>query len=115
MKLEEGMYIRTDYGKIGKIIYFEGTMAKTDNKKIITFKDFNEEIKKASHNIIDLIEEGDYVNGEYVESFYYDTIEYKKIGVETTDNYWMGSYTPTENIKSIVTKEQFESMQYEVK
>lgn len=117
MKLEEGMYIRTDYGKIGKIIYFEGTMAKTDNEKIITFRDFNEEIKKASHNIIDLIEEGDYVNGKLVTKtnsiFPINNSIYIECYCEMNGTSLCWCYS-NEEIKTIVTKEQFESMQYEV-
>lgn len=118
MKLEEGMYVRTDYGKIGKIIYFEGTMAKTDNPKIITFKDFNEEIKKASHNIIDLIEEGDYVNGHKVtrvSGTRYDDNDLYCWCDESwdKDNQCIIGIS-TKDIKSIVTKEQFEAIKYEV-
>ena len=62
-----------------------------------------EDIIKHSFNIIDLIEVGDYVNGEVV------------IGT------WNGNRIEThrsnfheDNIKSIVTHEQFNSIKYEV-
>ena len=57
---------------------------------------------KSSPNIIDLIEVGDYVNGEAVISI--DSIE-----VYTKDGMYLN-----EDIKSIVTKEQFESMEYKI-
>ena len=60
-------------------------------------------IIKSSPNIIDLIEVGDYVNGECVISV--DSIE-----VYTRDGMYLN-----EDIKSIVTKEQFEAMKYEIK
>ena len=58
------------------------------------------EIIKSSPNIIDLIEVGDYVNGEKVTNI--NGILYvKNIGA-----------LEEINIKSIVTKEQFEAMEY---
>ena len=69
---------------------------------------FNEEnIIKSSPNIIDLIEVGDYVNGMPV--YEYDN----HLVVNQLD----GSYLYIEElrkIKSIVTKEQFESMEYKI-
>ena len=67
----------------------------------------NEELRlKHSPNIIDLIEEGDYVNGTEV-------IEVRK---QNNKIYLMTSYVPQkfikEDIKSIVTKEQFEQRKY---
>ena len=57
MKLEVGMYRKNKFGQISKI-------TKTD----LLFESTEEYTKKASHNIIDLIEEGDYVNGYLVEN-----------------------------------------------
>ena len=119
MKLEEGMYVRLNCNYalgIGK------TIGEIDEDNFIKtkFKDDFEcslptyMITKASHNIIDLIEVGDYVNGEKVgyiddcdgamREYYYDD---EDINVD------VGHFF--EEIKSIVTKEQFESMKYEVK
>ena len=112
-KLEVGMYVKT----IGGI---ERLKKENDNgwffEKSMIIKPDNIEkyIIKASHNIIDLIEVGDYVNGEKVgyiddcdgamREYYYD---YENPSVDV--GHWF------EEIKSIVTKEQFESMSYEVK
>ena len=119
-KLEPNMYVRLNCNYelgIGKTI---GEEIDEDNFIKTKFKDGFEcslpiyKIKKASHNIIDLIEVGDYVNGEKVgyiddcdgamKEYYYDYEDVEKD---------CGHYF--EEIKSIVTKEMFESMKYEVK
>ena len=116
MKLEVGMYVRTPKGiaKIEEItedrteIYFN-----CDTGLSISFikKDFTQEemaeFYKHSHNIIDLIEVGDYVNGDKV---IYTNDGYIEVG-EESDNI---GFTSDKFIKSIVTKEQFEQMQYKV-
>ena len=101
MKLEIGMYVRTIKGKIWII---NSQQAISGHRK---------DIINASYNIIDLIEVGDYVNGEQVgyidncegamREYYYD---YEDASIDA--GHWF------EEIKSIVTKEQFESMQYKV-
>ena len=123
MKLEEGMYVRTKYG-IARFIHnlvTKATIYRVIDKKIVYdnvkhWEDclLDNEIIKASHNIIDLIQVGDYVNGEKVgyiddcdgamKEYYYDYEDIEKD---------CGHYF--EEIKSIVTKEQMESMKYEVK
>lgn len=99
MKLEVGMYARTIKGKIWII---------TSQKAISGHR---KDIIKASHNIIDLIEVGDYVNGKQVIETYYKSDE--KWHLEIVDSRLL---THDElkhvNIQSIVTKEQFESMKY---
>ena len=61
------------------------------------------DIIKSSPNIIDLIEVGDYVNGYEVTS------KDQFLGFGNHD--W---YMTNDEIKSIVTKEQFESMEYRI-
>ena len=99
MKLEVGMYVRTINGKIWII---------TSQKAISGHR---KDIIKASHNIIDLIEVGDYVNGKQVIETYYKSDE--KWHLEIVDSRLL---THDElkhiNIQSIVTKEQFESIKY---
>ena len=74
-------------------------------------------IIKSSPNIIDLIEAGDYVNGFRVDKVEKD-IDYitfgdEKLTLASKFNY--DKYTIMgEQIKSILTKEQFESMEYKV-
>ena len=122
MKL--GDYVRTKQG-IEKIKVVEENFLgdencifyATDNKewngayngKYNGFTNRNRTIIKSSPNIIDLIEVGDYVNGHLV----FD----KAPGcVYIEDNQNKMAHIPytQESIKSIVTKEQFESMEYKL-
>ena len=78
-----------------------------------------ESIIKSSPNIIDLIEVGDYVNGYPVEKVYQPiNEELGKIVRFATDNTSGWEYEAEEiyerDIKSIVTKEQFEEMEYKI-
>ena len=70
---------------------------------------------KSSPNIIDLIEVGDYVNGYYVEDIRhrYDGEMITILEVATGSNYFQ---TPMyeDDIKSIVTKEMFEQIEYRI-
>lgn len=121
MKLEVGMYVRYEYEKnvyIGKIKFISEVMCGLDETLQINIDSCIEEILKrdivkASHNIIDLIEVGDYVNGHKVLEIYKDRIKFGEDGLvlarrSNYDNY----YLYLEDINSIVTKEQFESMKY---
>ena len=126
MKLEVGMYVRhklllsSKYVKINKIKEIEEKEnclhIWLEDKDLITEK----YLIKASHNIIDLVECGDYVNGSKV-------IDISIIGkdkekwvwveqMEDNDNKYGDDYVGynNEQIKSIVTKEQFEQMAYKV-
>ena len=98
MKLEIGMYVRTETGQIGKITNFNGSMARVDTDKFITYKNFNSEITKASHSIIDLVQVGDYVNGWKVL--------YWTDGTKIVDDGYATNLDKID-IKSIVTKEQY--------
>ena len=64
---------------------------------------------KTSPNIIDLIEVGDYVNGHRVIDFILENGKRKGIIVDA--DIWGFDI---DEIKSIVTKEQFESMEYKL-
>lgn len=125
MKIEVGMYIRTDNGIIEKInkIYDRHT---TDNVivwlnaygdgKSIFIDDFESKEfltsnvrgfieKEPSFSITDLIEEGDYVNGLKV-------IDIIENDIYVSD-YYAESYigiVKVKDIKSIVTKEQMEKI-----
>ena len=80
--------------------------AKETTNKIDTHFGDEKIIIKSSPNIMDLIEEGDYVNGIKVQ----DVIGCLLAFDGGQDGEW---YIETEeDIKSIVTHEQFESMQY---
>ena len=133
-KLAVGMYVRTKKG-IAKIIDYEAQKFLIKLDKEIMYENLPEyydyaiigDVLKASHNIIDLIEVGDYLNGFKVSKIErYDTKTIIKIG-NSTFNVLEGEeiYTPSydnnngyeklEKLKSIVTKEMFENISYEVK
>ena len=125
-KLEPNMYVRLNCNYalgIGK------TIGEIDEDNFIKtkFKDGFEcslptyMIKKASHNIIDLIEAGDYVNGLRVEKSKYGELytSYTYMGgdiglQQETYTTFLKDYKE-DDIYSIITCEQFESMKYEVK
>jgi hypothetical protein len=103
MEINVGEYVRTKCGiaKLNRIdngyqyfldsdIYDEDTLENT----CVTYIKY---ITKHSKDIIDLIEVGDYVNGEYTDLFNLDY--YKK---------------HPEHIKSILTHEQFEANAYTI-
>lgn len=64
MKLKENMYIRTKDGYISQYRYYDATKGKLLCMPLSdgTFANIDD-IKKASYNIIDILEIGDYVNG----------------------------------------------------
>ncbi len=125
-EIKVGEYVRTKRGSIGKfkfygiddgaeeIVYFK-------NHKGTTCVDENE-ITKHSFNIIDLIEVGDYVNGDRIveiEKDYYNLKLDKMVTLETANliignEEGMLSISANE-IKTILTKEQYEANCYEVK
>lgn len=111
MKLEVGMYVRTKRGTFDRFI----TSHKNENLTWYTFEDrgniTNPEnyIIKASHNIIDLIEVGDYVNGK--EVICNEKYELKLADIEGN---WGIRFVEEAEIETIVTREQFEAMQYKV-
>lgn len=128
-EIKVGEYVRTKEGYIAKFIHYgynEGISGKSclfDSAiRDISYLDYDEDdflwdselkeyIVNHSFDIIDLIEVGDYVNGYKVEK--------KAIGLIYVDYCWdCNLYTMVtkqmEDIKSIVTKEQFESIKYKV-
>ena len=111
MKLEVGMYCRTLNG-IAKIDKIKDSIM-IDTKGKTHFGDFI----KASYNIIDILEVGDYVNGSKVVNINYD-LNYDEDIVEsiTIFDYSIegNEILHNEEIKSIVTHEQMEQMAYKV-
>ena len=131
MKLEVGMYVRTKF-RITKIDEINENKTKwkylvdkiNNQDGTLEYNALSDDlILKSSYNIIDLIEVGDYVNGEYVTDIdltYFNGTdrleEPKRIGVIVgNDEMFKFSYhIKKEDIKSIVTKEQFEKESYKV-
>ena len=130
MKVEENMYARTEKGTIFKVssaheidvdgIWYKALMGDNVLKNIPSFNFENEIIEKADFQIEKLLKKGDYVNGYMITAFgndYYD---------EELDDYVEGFSIvlgneeqmyriPPKDIKTVLTKEQFAAMQYEVK
>lgn len=112
IRTNEGIIDKVDRYSIGSCVYHCKNGMCIDECETVGIP--ISDIKKHSFNIIDLIEEGDYVNGVYIEGIgirgyndkYLETLEldgeYKYINI-----------FPSE-IHSIVTKEQFKSVEYEV-
>lgn len=139
LTINVGDYVRTEYG-IAKIKSFETKNKEVINlDKDIMLCNMDcyrncctiNQVIKSSPNIIDLIEEGDLVKIEYFSNRYskrvkrifeVDYIYDKSICFEngyTRLNILNGEWSNQDKelkpiIKSIVTKEQFESMEYKI-
>lgn len=109
LDLRENMYIRTNYGKIDKILEIKDSYVIGVLPKDSFYAYYIDSIVKASYNIIDLIEVGDYVNGECVN----DIVNGRPFHEDYNDPYY--SYVwDNEEIKSVITHEQMEQMAYKV-
>lgn len=109
--------LRTADGKLYKIVSatkddFLCLEMRENSTRVELLSDLNP-IVKHSPNIIDLIEEGDYVNGVEVVDLddgihlkFANNVSFVDVGIST----YMDGHV--EGIKSIVTKEQFNQMKY---
>ena len=116
MELKVGMYVRTKEGLIDKVIIdYKGCCNSPNcNCKHVSCEHnyYDEEnIIKASYNLIDLIEVLDYVNGDKVTE---EMIKMRdKQGVfGLPDKHRV--FIDEIKVKNIVTKEMFNSVKYEV-
>lgn len=111
-KIEVGEYVRTNEG-IARVVEIKNEESDIlnyyclDNNMGTLYKG----IVKHSKNIIDLIEEDDYVNGERVLGIGFENCDYD-IATEYSDDFGEYFGINKEDIKSIVTKEQFKSIEY---
>jgi hypothetical protein len=143
--MKVGDYVRTKNGIIAKIVdvkenlYGEKTIFELDREinifdlemgdmylacnpiaeettnKIDTHFGDDKIIIKSSPRIIDLVQVGDYVNGNYVlKTVEKDKRKKQFIIIESTCYEWGTEELKEEDIKSIVTKEQFSAMEYKV-
>lgn len=120
MKLEVGMYVRykrvsmgyyiEPVDKIGKIInrVNESDIYELDNNNNI----FENDVVKASYNIIDILEVGDYVNGLKITSVDKTFDGNKLIGLGK--NFGFSKFDNDYKITSIVTHEQMKQMEYRI-
>ncbi len=123
MELKEGMYIRTKLNDFCNMVAIRKIeeIDEDDNKFWIDdyiidgygdlqYKLSEEDVDKASDDITDLITKGDYVNGSPVCDIKQD--ENGKTWIYTDSEYRYGYLK--EEIKSVVTKEMFYLVKYEV-
>lgn len=133
MKLEVGQFVRLKSGYICKIInindFREPNMkygVEANYLKDVMFIG-DDDVVKASYNIIDILEEGDYVNSKEVIEIYQSGTKFKGSSMYSfrektielaNDNYETIPHDClliNEDIKTIITKEQFEQMSYKIK
>lgn len=124
MKLKVGQFARLKSGYIVKVLNVKDDWIETDTKFIT--RTFPKDFVKASYNIIDILEVGDYVNGYYVSKIWEkDEITHyvnekpikrkeREIVIQAP-SYGGIDILKNNNIKSIVTKDQMEQMEYNVK
>lgn len=136
MKLEVGMYVRTNKVGIKKIYKIDNN--KTKYKYLYKLKNQDgdgcidlgvlceDDIVKFSYNIIDILEKGDYVNGVEITEIYEKGDSFRgnrnyifkeKIIEVANDNYEtipVEALFTNNGIETIVTKEQFENMEYRI-
>ena len=120
LDLRENMYVRTKDGIIDKILKLNKSYVKGVSQKDELYAYDIDNIVKASYNIIEILEENDYVNGLRVEKnkygelytsyVYYGGDIGKQCEVYTT---WLKELEE-DMIYSIVTHEQMEQMAYRV-
>ena len=128
MKIEVGMYVRTKYNDFCNMVAIR-KMDEIDDDGSFWIDDYiidtygdeqnklhEEDIEIASENIVDVIKPGDYVNGYLVTTVskdaYGETIVFVGQRLIEEAGYYRSYYS--KDIKTIVTKEQFALMEYEV-
>lgn len=105
-EIKENEYIRLRNGDVTRVKAINEKTFKCKFHKV-NCELFIDYIVKHSSNIIDLIEVGDYVNGkEVIGKFYEESL--KVLILDTRLN----AKCRSEDIKTIVTKEQFANAEY---
>lgn len=109
--IEVNEYVRTKNGVIDKVDALYGMIENTvhlENQKWFDIKD----ITKHSKQLIDLIEVGDIVNGMKVLDIHKPRDLWEPIEIRVDSRYQ--NFILAEDIKTILTKEQFETNCYKV-
>ena len=109
MELNVGDYVRTKEFGINRVKWFDNGEPILENG----FTALQSSGYKSNPKIIDLIEVGDYVNDYYVEDIT-NTGEELVLHIITGSNYFQSPFLYNEDIKSVLTHEQFEAMKYVV-
>jgi transcriptional regulator with XRE-family HTH domain len=112
-EIKVGEYVRFRSGKIDKVTHIE----KNANK--MWFENTSGEktmisIVRHSFNILDLIKVGDYVNGIKIISIIQQADTMKTISLCGFDNDYLDIKLNNRDIETVVTKEQFENIEYKV-
>lgn len=116
MEIKVGEYVRTRNQGIKKVKKIEYDIDAKENYYYLDsyFGEWEHQVVKHSKNIIDLIEVGDYVNGKCIEQIqelqgekclFYDLEMPIEIDLH---------FLKERDIKTIVTKEQFEFVEFRV-
>ena len=126
-EIKVGESVRTENGLIGKVNKIEpaGSGCRYAGEfltdEIIQFNDGKiyerrvrrKQVVKHSKEVIDLIEVGDYVNGYRIDNIINGVLVNRAVGIDRS-----GVLTPIiqyeQDIKTILTKEQFEQNSYKV-
>lgn len=112
--MKVGEYARTYDGVIGKII--DDNFAQEETRYELDYNNklyYFHQIIKSSPNIIDLVQIGDYVDGLKVINIVEHLHGHKDI-VMTNGKFQWATSNDDYDIKSIVTREQFEEVAYHV-
>lgn len=136
-KVEIGMYVRTECGIAKVIEATEVTRVNLRTREAYIDYDYyvdrcfqpwdetkcssDDIIGEPSFDILDVIEENDYVNGAMVVGFSYDDRKSRKEGIDEKIAVRVGLYPweiaeefSRDDIDTILTKEQYEQMCYSV-
>ncbi len=107
-KIEVGEWVRNREGKIDKVINTDYYMNQyIECEKLLILR---KSIVKHSKNKIDLVEVGDYVNGAEVLDIYKPRELWEQIEIRVNDKYT--NFIISDDIKTIVTHEQFKEREY---
>lgn len=124
-EIEVGEYVRTEEGIIQKCTDVDNSYVYVDDVLSYNFQgdieipnSYTEKTKivKHSKNIIDLIEIGDYVNGREVKhiAMFEGFPDYPKLIFVDEKHLIPDDTAENKDIKSIATKQQFESIEYKI-
>ena len=128
MEIEIGEYVRTKDGYIAKAVerdttdwlFFDNSIMEICGDRFITLNPLEQKERVVAHskNIIDLLEEGDFVNGMMIEEFA-DYEEDIYLGVPIYTDALMNTIEEVRpldsiEIKTILTKEQYMNNCYKV-
>lgn len=118
--IEKGMYVRTKYGiakvidvKLNAYLQLDKSIMLCNLENYMDCCTNSDIIGEPSFDIIDVIEKGDLVNRQIVIKTGYNAFDNWCVSIEEYDGYV--DYIYPHEIETILTKEQYESMCYEVK